>query len=634
LSNRIREIKILRFLCNEIKLSREWEECKDIYATYIRQRVRERVQQQFEAYTRAYTQEYHTIPQPSPTMTTSQCDAHKEFKTPTIAEFKESPAYVEEEVEACIGRVKKYYKKRMGDRDEERNTPLTTRPYTLAEFTQRCLTNKKDLVEALGGTRYMTTVSLDTEDPASMWHFFQQQIYELRADLGERIYDIFHTSTPSHLNGRFPRDTHLLTEVFPLREDPPYFNPYGEQDAIIPEAGDVAVDKEGREISSRKFVQAMAASKYMPLDAEGPILRLILYDFNGGARRRRHRYFVRGTYREGEKTAKSTLRNLTKQLPAIVDAIFDDYPTLRDAPETVPEDFRKEIVKQIVAEYARYFERVGQLQRSFNKFVVVLSVDPSTFLKMGHYGEESCYRSGSQEEASKYHLALAPHAITFLAYEVQDDDDVDKFIEQGYVPRTPSGRAWGLINKRSAYLGNTYKITAEVMVFLFSKALEELWKEEVTVTHCDYLEDLYLDSDKDEITHGFDNVYVNERCAILEAKGSNDKEVVPPGEACVLTGNSDCVERVSARAFLDLRNIFVAWNITKGVLRYHLEVPYYGALAKLKEELEAPNTVPPEQPVPVKETASSDSGPTLKLMDWLPTDHHDYADGWIPMWNE
>lgn len=114
------------------------------------------------------------------------------------------------------------------------------------------------------------------------------------------------------------------------------------------------------------------------------------------------------------------------------------------------------------AQWSKLMERLGQLWSSRSQGLVVhLSCSPLDFLNMGMWGENSCYRAGSEQEMSKLVLMNAENAI------------VMKVMKEGEDPAgKPMARAWGFwLDGEGLIVTNIYQMYWKQVIPLLRTAV-------------------------------------------------------------------------------------------------------------------------------------------------------------------
>ena len=126
------------------------------------------------------------------------------------------------------------------------------------------------------------------------------------------------------------------------------------------------------------------------------------------------------------------------------------------------------------------FALLGQYwatQNDKQKWIVSISAAPSSFLRLGHYGEAgSCFKFGGEWQRAKAVLAQLPRQVVILFYKEPDD---------GYeiVPGQPiklavAGRAWGALGNEDnpgILISNIYMIEKTLAYTLTAKIVRELF---------------------------------------------------------------------------------------------------------------------------------------------------------------
>lgn len=121
--------------------------------------------------------------------------------------------------------------------------------------------------------------------------------------------------------------------------------------------------------------------------------------------------------------------------------------------------------------WLHFFAELGQMWSTTKQSAMTLSVAPSTFLKLGHYGESSCYRTGSDWENAKFNLANMEKSAVALFYRDGDLEPVD-----GVRKAKVMGRAWGMVHleEKVAAFDNWYLLPINALSKTMALSLPEL----------------------------------------------------------------------------------------------------------------------------------------------------------------
>lgn len=140
-------------------------------------------------------------------------------------------------------------------------------------------------------------------------------------------------------------------------------------------------------------------------------------------------------------------------------------------------------------------ERLGTHWSGYRGVSVVLSCAPADFLRLGTYGENSCYRPGGEQERSKFNIAQVPNSVVALFYKTDAELAKDAV----------RGRAWGILAPKAGgaaltnfYLLDTNLVTPSLKLAI-PAALASAPIVTVSTSHDDALDDLgsyaYLNND-------------------------------------------------------------------------------------------------------------------------------------------
>lgn len=117
----------------------------------------------------------------------------------------------------------------------------------------------------------------------------------------------------------------------------------------------------------------------------------------------------------------------------------------------------------LLAAWEKLFQRLGELAWGSQKtpLQTTLSCAPSSFLRLGQYGENSCYRHGGEGEYSKFWLAGdCPDSFVALFHRLIDADSAVEAKES-----VVAGRAWGVACVgRGALVSNFYQLPREMVL--------------------------------------------------------------------------------------------------------------------------------------------------------------------------
>lgn len=124
----------------------------------------------------------------------------------------------------------------------------------------------------------------------------------------------------------------------------------------------------------------------------------------------------------------------------------------------------------IIGAWERMFEEIGHLwSGNLKQYSVSFTCAPSSFLRLGHFGESSCYCSGGGYELSKFVLAETRNSLVSLIYRLDDSEGPSTEGEaegrEWWQPRQAKvkGRAWGVgVPEYGLSLSNFYLIDREV----------------------------------------------------------------------------------------------------------------------------------------------------------------------------
>lgn len=111
----------------------------------------------------------------------------------------------------------------------------------------------------------------------------------------------------------------------------------------------------------------------------------------------------------------------------------------------------------------RMFELLGQGWKFTDPFSVTFSMAPSSFLRLGHYGEaNSCMKFGSDQARGKRWLAAMPNSYVALAYK---GAVAQRDIKPGHGRKgLPVYRGWGLAKLSQWAMYSNHYISAEATV--------------------------------------------------------------------------------------------------------------------------------------------------------------------------
>jgi len=125
----------------------------------------------------------------------------------------------------------------------------------------------------------------------------------------------------------------------------------------------------------------------------------------------------------------------------------------------------------LVKLYEKLFQRLGEQAWAGQSIPIrcTLSCAPSSFIRLGEYGENSCYQNTGAAEYSKFFLA-SDVANSFVAL-------FHRLKEKGAEPGSEqqiSGRAWGMAcPKRGAMISNFYLLPQNMVLPCFKETLSE-----------------------------------------------------------------------------------------------------------------------------------------------------------------
>jgi hypothetical protein len=131
-----------------------------------------------------------------------------------------------------------------------------------------------------------------------------------------------------------------------------------------------------------------------------------------------------------------------------------------------------DVQKPLIAAWDKLFQRLGEVAWTGQSvpIQVSLSCAPSSFLRLGQYGENSCYRHGGEGEYSKFWLAAdCPDSFVALFHRLKDGPQKDTEAKDSV---QVAGRAWGIACiKRGALLSNFYQLPREMVLPAVVEAL-------------------------------------------------------------------------------------------------------------------------------------------------------------------
>lgn len=206
-----------------------------------------------------------------------------------------------------------------------------------------------------------------------------------------------------------------------------------------------------------------------------------------------------------------------------------------------------EVSQPLLATWEKLFQRLGELAWGSQKTAVqtTLSVAPSSFIRLGTLGENSCYRHGGEGEYSKYWLAGdCPDSFVALfrrvpmsapVVKIADKEDVQlpQWGTQGVgIPqRSPApspvcARAWGIAwPEHGAMVSNFYQLPREMLMPSLLKTVRQaldIGEDELQATMPKMDVDGY--NPWNRLMHGYGCVYLNKDVHLLYGKGG-DKEL-------------------------------------------------------------------------------------------------------------
>lgn len=117
--------------------------------------------------------------------------------------------------------------------------------------------------------------------------------------------------------------------------------------------------------------------------------------------------------------------------------------------------------------FEKFFQRCGEQLWNAGKISLACSVScsPLAFLRLGHYGEKSCFANGKQHSAAKFWLAAdMPDTFVVVAYTPRSKDGkVTVSQRTGNRLGKVAGRAWGMLLSPgdAAYVTNFYMLGFE-----------------------------------------------------------------------------------------------------------------------------------------------------------------------------
>ncbi len=119
----------------------------------------------------------------------------------------------------------------------------------------------------------------------------------------------------------------------------------------------------------------------------------------------------------------------------------------------------------------RMFELLGHGWRTAEPFAVTLSAAPSTFLRLGQMGENSCTRFGSDWAKGKKFQALLPNSVVAMIYRGNDAVEKETKHGRGRVGK-PVYRGWGIVQPGEwAILSNHYLLPIATAAPMLAKVL-------------------------------------------------------------------------------------------------------------------------------------------------------------------
>ncbi len=110
---------------------------------------------------------------------------------------------------------------------------------------------------------------------------------------------------------------------------------------------------------------------------------------------------------------------------------------------------------------------------------VTLSFAPVDFLRCGHYGEaNSCYRTGGQQEHSKYNLSMIVNSVMGIFYDVSAKDHKSSLLLR---KEKPVARCWGILDmeNQGGLFSNLYLLQWPQVTSSLEAALKQAFNWDV-----------------------------------------------------------------------------------------------------------------------------------------------------------
>lgn len=167
------------------------------------------------------------------------------------------------------------------------------------------------------------------------------------------------------------------------------------------------------------------------------------------------------------------------------------------------------VPKELLREWENLFQNLGELAWVGKKVPIActMSCAPVSFLRLGHYGESSCYKNGGGADYSKLWLAAdCPDSFVLLFHRGKESIAVKRTL-----PIKVSGRGWGIgALERGAFVSNFYLLSKELVALAVKRAIGDAlgvrnpeWVEaplgSIADTFANY-SSLYLNDDRQLIT--------------------------------------------------------------------------------------------------------------------------------------
>lgn len=106
-----------------------------------------------------------------------------------------------------------------------------------------------------------------------------------------------------------------------------------------------------------------------------------------------------------------------------------------------------------VKEWEGFFERLGHAWAAGTPLLSSVTCSPLAFFLLGHYGENTCYRTDGEHEHSKMNLAQMPGSVVLLFFETGMER----------TQKNVKGRMWGFLGEQGTVLTNRYRMSWAAM---------------------------------------------------------------------------------------------------------------------------------------------------------------------------